>query len=295
MVAINVQPLIVIVGSTATGKSALAIKIAQQFNGEIISADSWLVRKNVDIGTAKPSKKELSLVKHHLIDLINADEDFTAAIYKKRALEVIDDIYGRKKLPILVGGTGLYIDALLYDYSFLPSSSNDLRMKLNSMSLAQLHSLAIDKGLSLDNIDQNNKRRVIRLIEANGKIPTKSEIKPNVLLIGLKSVKDDLEANIQHRIDEMFNRGLADEVSQLANKYGWDCQALKGIGYHEWKLYFTGNQSLEQTKQRIVKDTLLLAKRQTTWFKRNKSIQWFTTPVKYSMIEDLITTYLNKN
>jgi len=158
-----------------------------------------------------------------------------------------------------------------------------------------LHSLAIDKGLSLDNIDQNNKRRVIRLIEANGKIPTKSEIKPNILLIGLKSVKDDLEANIQHRIDEMFNRGLADEVSQLANKYGWDCQALKGIGYHEWKLYFTGNQSLEQTKQRIVKDTLLLAKRQTTWFKRNKSIQWFTTPVKYSMIEDLITTYLNKN
>jgi len=295
MVAINVQPLIVIVGSTATGKSALAIKIAQQFNGEIISADSWLVRKNIDIGTAKPSKKELSLVKHHLIDLINADEDFTAAIYKKRALEVIDDIYGRKKLPILVGGTGLYIDALLYDYSFLPSSSNDLRMKLNSMSLAQLHSLAIDKRLSLDNIDQNNKRRVIRLIEANGKIPTKSEIKPNILLIGLKSVKDDLEANIQHRIDEMFNRGLADEVSQLANKYGWDCQALKGIGYHEWKLYFTGNQSLEQTKQRIVKDTLLLAKRQTTWFKRNKSIQWFTTPVKYSMIEDLITTYLNKN
>lgn len=295
MVAINIQPLIVIVGSTATGKSALAIKIAQQFNGEIISADSWLVRKNIDIGTAKPSKKELSLVKHHLIDLINADEDFTAAIYKKRALEVIDDIYGRKKLPILVGGTGLYIDALLYDYSFLPSSSNDLRMKLNSMSLAQLHSLAIDKRLSLDNIDQNNKRRVIRLIEANGKIPTKSEIKPNILLIGLKSVKDDLEANIQHRIDEMFNRGLADEVSQLANKYGWDCQALKGIGYHEWKLYFTGNQSLEQTKQRIVKDTLLLAKRQTTWFKRNKSIQWFTTPVKYSMIEDLITTYLNKN
>ncbi len=295
MVAINIQPLIAIVGSTATGKSALAIKIAQQFDGEIISADSWLVRKNIDIGTAKPSKKDLSLIKHHLIDLINADEDFSAAIYKKRALEVINDIYERNKLPILVGGTGLYIDALLYDYSFLPSSSNDLRMKLNSMSLSQLHSLAIDKGLALDSIDQRNKRRVIRLIETNGMIPTKSEIKANVLLIGLNSSKKDLEENIQRRIEEMFNMGLADEVNELANKYGWDCQALKGIGYHEWKLYFTGNQSLEQTKQRIVKDTLLLAKRQTTWFKRNKSIHWFLTPVKYSMVEDLITTYLNKN
>lgn len=295
MVAINIQPLIAIVGSTATGKSALAIKIAQQFDGEIISADSWLVRKNIDIGTAKPSKKDLSLIKHHLIDLINADEDFSAAIYKKRALEVINDIYGRNKLPILVGGTGLYIDALLYDYSFLPSSSNDLRMKLNSMSLSQLHSLAIDKGLALDSIDQRNKRRVIRLIETNGMIPTKSEIKANVLLIGLNSSRKDLEENIQRRIEEMFNMGLADEVNELANKYGWDCQALKGIGYHEWKLYFMGNQSLEQTKQRIVKDTLLLAKRQTTWFKRNKSIHWFLTPVKYSMVEDLITTYLNKN
>jgi tRNA dimethylallyltransferase len=295
MVAINIQPLIAIVGSTATGKSALAIKIAQQFDGEIISADSWLVRKNIDIGTAKPSKKDLSLIKHHLIDLINADDDFSAAIYKKRALEVINDIYGRNKLPILVGGTGLYIDALLYDYSFLPSSSNDLRMKLNSMSLSQLHSLAIDKGLALDSIDQRNKRRVIRLIETNGMIPTKSEIKANVLLIGLNSSRKDLEENIQRRIEEMFNMGLADEVNELANKYGWDCQALKGIGYHEWKLYFMGNQSLEQTKQRIVKDTLLLAKRQTTWFKRNKSIHWFLTPVKYSMVEDLITTYLNKN
>jgi tRNA dimethylallyltransferase len=289
------KPLIVIVGPTATGKSSLAIELAERFNGEIISADSWLVRKGVDIGTAKPTRYELSMVKHHLINIINANEDFSAAVYKKQAKHAIEDIASKDKVPFLVGGTGLYVDAVLYDYSFLPSASQQLRQELNAKTLIELHDLALRKGLPLDSIDVRNKRRVIRLIETNGAVAVKSDIRPNSLIIGLNSSKDELENNIKLRIEKMFKCGLEKEVSSLVDQYGWQCEALKGIGYHEWKLYFEGKQSLSDTKQRIIKDTMLLAKRQTTWFKLNKSIRWFNTPVKYTDIEELVTTYLNKN
>ena len=287
-------PLIAIVGTTATGKSELAIKLAERHNGEIVSADSWLVRKYLDIGTAKPTKDMQRTVPHHLIDIIEPDEDYSAAEYKKQAQKVIEDILSRGKLPILVGGTGLYVDAVLYNYSFLNKSDKATRDGLNSMSLSELHHLAELKGLDTTQIDARNKRRVIRLIEAEGALPSKGELRANTLVIGLRAKSEDMRSAIKKRVDTMFELGLIKEVERMKNKYGWDCEGLKGIGYSEWRLYFEGNQSLLETKERIIKDTMALARRQQTWFKRNKSIHWFTSPVNIDNVDTFITTNLNK-
>ena len=289
------KPLIVIVGPTASGKSSLALDIAKQFYGEIVSADSWMIRKGVDIGTDKPNIEQRIDIPHYMVDIIEPDEDYTAAVYKKEAIDIIDGINSRNKLPILVGGTGLYIDSILYDYSFLPASDPKTRTELSNKSLAELQRMAIIKGLPLDSIDERNKRRVIRLIETNGGIANKKKLRKNTLIIGLMPEKNRLEESIAGRVDTMIAMGLENETRNLANNYGWQCEALKGIGYHEWKLYFEGLQTIDDAKQRIIKDTVLLAKRQVTWFKRNKSIHWFPTPVNYKEIAELVTTYLSKN
>lgn len=287
-------PIVFIVGETATGKSDLAVRIAKQHNGEIVSADSWVVRTNVDIGTAKPSKQQLREIKHHMIDVIDAGEAYSAARYKREAETSIRNIAKKGKLPIVVGGTGLYIDALLYDFSFLPPAEPETRKYLNSQSLSNLIEQAESAGLPLGEIDTRNKRRVIRLIETNGAAAERKPPRPNVCIIGLLLNAEDREARIAHRVDNMLASGLEQEVQQLYLQYGWDCEALKGIGYSEWRLYFEDKQTLEITRQRIIKDTLQLAKRQRTWFKRNKSIHWYATPVKYKDIDDKVTTFLNK-
>lgn len=287
--------LVVIVGATATGKSNLALKIADKFNGEIVNADSWTVRKYADIGTSKPTIEDRTKIPHHILDIVEPNNSFSAAEYKKIAENVIKSIYQKGKLPILVGGTGLYIDSLIYDYSFLPAASSQTRERLNGLKLAELHKIANKKGLLLESIDKQNKRRVIRLIETNGLIATKKEIMDDILIIGIKISKEQLDQNIQHRVNYMLAQGLEKEVEKLYKIYGWESETLKGIGYSEWRLYFEGLQSYDQTIERIIKDTRQLAKRQITWFKRNKSIQWVDTPVKSAYVEDLITAYLNKN
>ncbi len=289
------KPLIAIVGPTATGKSQLAVRLAKKFGGEIVSADSWLVRRRLDIGTAKPSLKIRSQIPHHLIDIIDPDENFSAAEYKHLAETTINKLYLNGKLPLIVGGSGLYVDALLYNYSFLPPADINERRQLNAMSLGQLHTLALKKRLDLSLIDKRNKRKVIRLIETNGGIASQSRLRRNSLVIGITMTRAELSNAISRRVDSMLEKGLEAEVSNLVSDYGWDCEALKGIGYHEWKLYFENQQSLKLTRERIIKDTLNLAKRQQTWFKRNKSIHWFTTPVNYKQIDELITSFLNKN
>ena len=287
------SPLIAIVGSTATGKSEMAFHLAKQLNAEIVSADSWLVRKGLDIGTAKPSPSMLREIPHHLIDIIEPDQDFSAAEYKKLALKSIEGIQSLGRLPLLVGGTGLYIDAILYDFSFLPASEPKERQHLNSLSLSDLHSLAITQKLDLSQIDMRNKRRVIRFIESEGKMATKGNLRPDTLIIGIRSEPDVLREKIKERVELMMSIGLENEVKRLSELYGWQCEALKGIGYSEWELYFKKRQSLETTKARIIKDTIGLARRQQTWFKRNKSIHWFTTPVNIADVDALITTFLN--
>ncbi len=289
----RVGPLLVIVGETASGKSALALELAKRFNGEIICADSWTVRRELNIGTAKPSNEEIRVVQHHLLDVAGPDEDFTAAVFKRLALDAIEDIGSRGKLPIMVGGTGLYIDGVIYNFGFLPSGDRSARAQLNKLSIEELLDKIEKLGLDLGDVDIRNKRRLIRLIETNGAQPTRHELRPNTLIVGLKIEREELNRRIQKRVDLMFERGLESEVSELVDHYGWDCEGLKGVGYAQWQDYFMGAQSLAETRAKIIKATLDLAKRQRTWFKRNKSIHWITTPVNRTEVVDIVTTSLN--
>lgn len=286
------SPLIVIVGETASGKSDLAIKIAQQFDGEIICADSWTVRREVNIGTAKPTAKDMMLVQHHLLDIVGPDEDFTAAVFKKLAQGKIEEISGRNKLPILVGGTGLYVDGVLYDYGFLEEGDRIARVALNDLSIAELHKKIENAGLSMDGVDTQNKRRLIRILETKGAKPTRQDLRTNTLLVGLKVEREILNERIEKRVNSMLETGLEGEVKKLVDSYGWDCEALKGVGYAQWKDYFEGTQNLDETRQKIIKATKDLAKRQRTWFLRNKKIHWLGTPVNGAYLDSIVTTFL---
>ncbi len=283
--------LLVITGTTASGKSALALKIAQQFNGEIIAADSWTVYKQFDIGTSKPTITQQKVVEHHLIDVRQATDGFNAPLFQKMAERAIKNIQKRGKLPILVGGTGLYIDSLLYDFGFLPSVNADQRAKLNTMSLPELLEIAQIQNIDLTDIDIRNKRRIIRAIEAKGQKPTKKALRPNSLIIGLNPEPVELKLRIQQRTDRMLAAGLETEVRELSSRYGWEAEPMKGIGYREWREYFEGSQSLEDTKSRIVSATNNLAKRQRTWFKRSPDIQWFSSAdAAYKAISAVLNT-----
>ena len=287
----STSPLVVIVGETASGKSALALELAERFNGEIICADSWTVRREVDIGTAKPKAAERARVAHHLLDLVGPCEDFTAAVFKDLALEAIDDISLRGKLPIMVGGTGLYIDGVIYDFGFLEQGDREARRELNSLTIPQLLERIKEQGIELGSVDVRNKRRLIRLLETGGAKPTKGLLRPNTLIIGPKVEREELKRRIEQRVSGMLAAGLEREVKGLADTYGWECEALKGVGYREWREYFEGSQNLVETRQRIIKSTLDLAKRQRAWFKRNDSIQWVSDK---SNAVDIVTTFLNK-
>jgi tRNA dimethylallyltransferase len=285
-------PLVVIVGETASGKSAVALRLAQEFNGEIICADSWTVRRGMDIGTAKPTPEEQALVPHHLLDIVGPDEDFTAAVFKRLAQAAINDIASRGKLPIMVGGTGLYIDSVLYDFGFLMAGDREARAELNELSVPELLQKIDKQGLSTDEIDTRNKRRLIRLIETNGATPTRQELRANTLLLGLRPEREVLNERIIARVDAMLSAGLEREVRELSDRYGWDAEGLKGVGYAQWRDYFKSTQSLGETRQKIIKASLDLAKRQRTWFKRDKSIRWLATPVKWLDVVDSVTTFL---
>ena len=287
----EISPLLVIVGETASGKSQLAMRLAKKFDGEIIAVDSWTVYVNFDIGTAKPTTKDRSEIPHHLIDVAKPKEGFSAAVFKKLALRAIDDISSRGKLPILVGGAGLYIDSILFDYSFMPAPSTELRDKLNTLSLNELLDKADQMNLDIKGIDIRNKRRIIRLIENKGQLPKREAQRLNTLILGLKVPIDQLVTRITERVDTMFTEGLEQEVSWLAKSYGWGVEPMKGIGYREFYEYFENNQTLSETRNRIISATLALAKKQRTWFKRNKSIHWINEQVK---AVDLVTTFLNK-
>lgn len=273
----EVYPLVAIVGQTATGKSRLAIQLAEEFKGEIITADSWTVRKYLDIGTAKPSASERGRVQHHLLDIVAPCQDFNAAQFKQLALKKLDEIHARQSVPFLVGGTGLYIDSVLFDYSFSPPADLKIRKRYNSMTLQELLSEAERNNLDTNSIDTRNKRRVIRLLETNGAQPEKKNLRPNTLVIGISADKPTLDDRIEQRIRAMIEQGLAEEVEQLADTYGWECEGLKGIGYREWRAYFESRASLEDTIQSVIRSTRQLAKRQKTWFRANKSIRWCTT------------------
>lgn len=288
----NHAPLVVLVGETASGKTALAVKLAKQFNGEIICADSRTIYKGMDIGTAKPTMHERDGVPHHLLDVVDPDQPFTVADFKRLALAAIDDISSRGRVPFLVGGTGLYIDAVIYDFDFSNPPDPIERARLQKMSVPELQQEIAQKGYDLPKNGQNP-RHLMRVIETEGGIAhaENQERRPNTLLIGLIIDRDELKTKLSKRVQKMVADGLVQETKTLLQKYGPSIQPLQSTGYKAIRRYLSGELSLAQAEADFVRNDNQLAKRQRTWFKRNKSIHWLS---KQEEIEDLITTFLNK-
>jgi tRNA dimethylallyltransferase len=252
--------LVIIVGPTASGKSALALELAERYNGELICADSRTVYKGMDIGTAKPSIIDQLRVPHHMLDIVNPEEPFNVGQFKKQAEQLIKEIHNRGKLPMIVGGTGLYIDSVLYDYTFSHS------------------------GAAKDDINPRHLKR--------NASPSKNRMCANTLVIGLDVPKEVIEERISNRVDEMIEQGLEAEVSHLSQIYGWEAEAMTGVGYREWQGYYKGLQTLDQTRQLIVTHSRQYAKRQRTWFKRNSDINWISTT---QSAHQIMKQYLQQN
>ena len=268
--------VVVVLGPTASGKTDLAVSLSKKFNGELVSADSRMIYKGMDIGTNKPKEP------HCLIDIVSPDEDFNVALYKKMAVEKIQEIQEKGKLPILVGGTGLYIKAIVENLDF-PAIKADKKLrkgleKKTAEELFKMYQKIDKKGAEI--IDRNNKRRLIRAIEVclSTNEPFFKERKGeqlfDVLQIGIKVDKEELEKRISKRVDLMFKQGLEKEVKKLYKKYGFKIHPMQTIGYQEWQDYFKGLISKEEVKERIKINTFNFAKRQMTWFKKDKTIKW---------------------
>jgi len=287
----NHPPLVVIVGQTASGKSSVALELAARYDGEIICADSRTVYKGMDIGTAKPSAGEQGRIRHHLLDVTTPDHLFTAADFKHQVDIAIQDIARRGKLPIMVGGTGLYVDAVIFNFGFRPPvRSQAQRTSLEGLSVEELHMVLQKKGLPLP-ANERNPRHLMRQIETGGVQAMREPLRDNTLVLGITREKEDLHQRIQVRIDDMLKYGLEAEVRKLVEIYGWTPRAFQTIGYQEFRRYFEGLCDLDEVKAAVVRSTEQYAKRQLTWFKRNKSIHWIC---KAEESVDLITTLLNK-
>lgn len=284
------RPLIVIVGPTASGKSALALSLARRFGGEIICADSRTVYVQMDIGTAKPSLAERALVRHHMLDVVLPNQIFTAADFKRLALQSIEEISDAGKLPILVGGSGLYIDSVLFDFAFRGPANTALRREAEGMSVDELQRLLRVRKIALPS-DPRNPRHLVRALETGGNQERRSQPRPDTFVVGLHVDADHLAPRIADRVDGMFGIGLEGEVRQLWGQYGWDAPGMQSIGYREWKEYFEGSSTLSEVRERICIATRQYAKRQRTWFKRNPRIQWFTN---FGEGVDSVSAYLNK-
>lgn len=273
----NQPPLIAVVGETASGKSGLALEIARRYNGEIICADSRTIYKGMDIGTAKPSMQERAEIQHHLLDVVAPGEPFAAADFQRLAHQAILDITQRGKLPIIVGGTGLYVDSILFDYHFAGPADLQRRAALESLDLSELRMRIEQKGFVAP-YNEKNKRHLVRTLEREAAAPTdRGQMRAHTLVLGLSLSRSALRTRIEERVEHMFRKGLRKEVQELQERFGWESEALTGIGYREFKPFYMGDASMSEVKRRIVQDTLQLAKRQRTWFKRNPRIIWCST------------------
>jgi len=287
----NDSPLIVILGPTASGKTALSIELARRFNGEIIAADSRTVYKGMDIGTAKPTQAEMAGIRHHLIDVTTPDKPYNVHRFQQAAVAAIDEIAARGKVPFLVGGTGLYIDAVIYNFSFAGGSTDQAtRAALSELSIQELQMMIIDRGLALP-ADPHNPRRLIRVIERNGVEPQRQPLRARTVLLGLDIAREQLQAKIERRVDSMVAAGLANEVKLMSSLYGWDVPAMQAPAYKSFRSYIEGMATLEEAKQLFVRLDMQYAKRQKTWFKRNESIHWIS---KTEEAVGILTTILNK-
>lgn len=272
--------LVVIVGQTASGKSGLAMKLAKATRGEIIAADSRTVYRGLDIGTAKPTKNDQLEVPHHLVDVADQSKAVNVAKFKRMADEAIADIRSRGGLPILVGGSGLYVDSVVYDYSFAPSagqpSDSSLRERLEKLTVPELQRIIKTRNLELPE-NSKNKRYLVRTIEKDGQHVTKrKDITQGTIMVGLQLPKELLEARIRLRLSKMVKAGLLEEVEQALIDYPEGSEALKGNIYRCLKPYFEGENDLASCYEDFVASDIKLAKKQITWFKRNMHIDWYS-------------------
>lgn len=269
--------LVVVVGPTASGKSALAMRIAQKYNGEIIAADSRTIYRGMDIGTAKPTAQDQQLVPHHLLDVRNPDESFSAAEFKRLAEQAIADIQARDRLPVMVGGTGLYVDAVLFNYRFGPAADTAERSRLNELSVEDLQEICRKNNIELP-INHQNKRHLVRAIELGGLFKHKKQLRDDTLVVGIATDRDILRQRVTARAHQMVREGVLDEVAKLGKKYAWKGEALKGNIYRIFRGVTDGSKPLEDAIEEFVQSDMALAKRQMTWFKRNPYIVWSADP-----------------
>lgn len=269
--------LLVVAGPTAVGKTALGIQLAQQFNGEIISGDSQQVYRHLNIGTAKATPEEQAAARHHLIDIKDADESYSAYDFVKDASQAIQDIHSRGKLPIIVGGTGLYLQSLLEGYHLGGELDQEqvlaFRKHIEVLSDQELLTMAADRHLM---IKESNRRRLIRALELSEFSSEFSNQEPpyDAYLIGLNDDRQLIYNRINTRVDDMIANGLIEEAKWLYNHYP-KAQSSRGIGYKELFPYFAGQESLEVAIDRLKQNTRRFAKRQLTWFRNRMSVHFY--------------------
>ncbi len=298
------KPLIVILGPTASGKTKLALKLAKKYDGEIINADSRQIYQGMDIGTGKIDnqkfiKSEIHKVRNsiHLIDIKNPNQRFSLSQYKKLAVKTIDDIHKREKIPILVGGTGLYISAIVDNLEIPKAAPNKkIRTRLEKHTEKFLFKKLkkVDQK-SAEIIGINNKRKLVRALEVyevTGKPFSVQQIKGDplfdILQIGIKIDREKLYEKIDARIDKMIKNGLMEETKKLSKKYSFGLPAMSGIGYREIGLYLQNKTTLEEAVQKMKFRTHQYARRQMTWFRRDEKIQWINN---YKEVEKLIKDF----
>ena len=298
-------PVIVIVGPTASGKTALSLKLAEKIPVEIVACDSRTIYRRMDIGTAKPSAHEQSQVRHHLLDVADVDQVYTAANYKEEASRAIDDIRARGKYPIVCGGTGLYARVLLEGFSIPQVPPNlELRDQLNALADAGGNDILFDKLRALDpvsaqKLNPNDRFRVVRAIEVSlalGKPFSEAATKntppyPTIwIVMGVKD-RQFIKGLIEHRFDEQVNAGLLDEVRGLLADYGQTRALLNAVPYKEAIAYLGGEISIDQAREQSLIHNYQLARRQLMWFRANELINWFM--VDSESREDILSDVLN--
>ena len=291
MIFLQRRPLFVLIGPTAVGKTSLSIEIAKKINGEIISADSMQVYKYLNIGTAKIRPEEAQGIPHHLVNIKKPTESFSVAEFKKLAEEKISEIYNKKKLPMLVGGTGLYVNSVINDYNFTEiDSSQKIRADLKKIVLEQGIETLLAKLNEIDPISAqkfhpHDQRRIIRALEvyySTGKPISQNQITSNgdnakykLIIVGLNLAREKLYQRINFRVDEMLKEGWLSEIENLL-EHGVpiDAPGLQGLGYKQLVMYLEGWLTYEEVVELIKRDTRRFAKRQLTWFNRDKRIYW---------------------
>lgn len=283
----NKNKVIAIVGATASGKTAYAIELAKRINGEIVSADSRLVYKGFDIGCAKPSIDEQDGIRHHMMDIIEPEFNYSAGLYETDAKKCIYDILRRGKVPVITGGTGLYFRILLENYD-LPKIEADYKMRseLSKLSAEELYKklLSIDAegAETIEPADRKKLIRAIEIVEISGlplnKARGTKEEEFEVEWIGRNFPRSELYERINNRVEIMFENGIIEETKHLLEKHGRIPNIIYTIGYQEVLAYLDGIITLEEAKERLKQNTRRYAKRQLTWFRKNKNIKWNCYP-----------------